>query len=166
MSALPIRRSAPRRHREAPQGLLYPHQADGVVFTMSKGRWKFSPTTWALGRRARAIVAMRIAAPDGADPGGLPGIVEAPTGARSPARRSRNVNRGDRRQSGSARRRASAALGYRQLRSTQGPPQTGFISIDWAGVILDEAHFIENNSQRTSHVPEAAGRCPTMPMRR
>ena len=24
-------------------------------------------------------------------------------------------------------------------------------SVDWSGIILDEAHFIKNNSQRTSH---------------
>ena len=30
-------------------------------------------------------------------------------------------------------------------------------SIDWAGVILDEAHFIKNNSQRTSHVLKLLG---------
>ena len=39
-------------------------------------------------------------------------------------------------------------------------------SIGWAGVILDEAHFIKNNSQRTSHVLEAVGRVRTMRVRR
>ena len=30
--------------------------------------------------------------------------------------------------------------------------------IPWSGVILDEAHFIKNNSQRTSHCLKTAGR--------
>src|SRR5580700_9945632 len=65
MSALPF--AVP--HLEAigrlPQGLLYPHQADGVVFLMSKGR-SILADDMGLGKTRQAIVAMQIAAPEGA----------------------------------------------------------------------------------------------------
>ena len=65
MSALPF--AVP--HLDAigrlPQGLLYPHQADGVVFLMSKGR-AILADDMGLGKTRQAIVAMQIAAPEGA----------------------------------------------------------------------------------------------------
>ena len=48
-----------------PQGLLYPHQADGVVFLIAKGR-AILADDMGLGKTRQAIVAMQVAVPDGA----------------------------------------------------------------------------------------------------
>ena len=57
------------RHLDAidslPQGLLYPHQVDGVVFLTWKGR-AILADDMGLGKTRQAIVAMQLAAPDGA----------------------------------------------------------------------------------------------------
>ena len=47
-----------------PTGLLYPHQADGVSFLISKGRAIFGDDM-GLGKTRQAIVGMQIAAPAG-----------------------------------------------------------------------------------------------------
>jgi SNF2 family DNA or RNA helicase len=47
-----------------PSGLLYPHQADGVSFLMSKGR-AILGDDMGLGKTRQAIVGMQIAAPTG-----------------------------------------------------------------------------------------------------
>src|SRR3954447_14039317 len=46
-------------------GLLYPHQADGVAFLISKGR-AILADDMGLGKTRQAIVAMQVAAPEGA----------------------------------------------------------------------------------------------------
>src|SRR5262249_34566955 len=47
-----------------PTGLLYPHQADGVAFLISKGR-AILGDDMGLGKTRQAIAAMQVAAPDG-----------------------------------------------------------------------------------------------------
>src|SRR6516165_12787481 len=47
-----------------PKGLLYPHQADGVAFLISKGR-AILGDDMGLGKTRTAIVGMQIAAPTG-----------------------------------------------------------------------------------------------------
>ncbi|MCZ8096458.1 MAG: SNF2-related protein, partial [Burkholderiales bacterium] len=51
--------------RNLPAGLLYPHQADGVAFLISKGR-AILADDMGLGKTRQAIVAMQVAAPEGA----------------------------------------------------------------------------------------------------
>ena len=53
------------RIRSLPPGLLYPHQADGVEFLVSKGRAVLGDDM-GLGKTGQAIAAMQIAAPEGA----------------------------------------------------------------------------------------------------
>jgi SWI/SNF-related matrix-associated actin-dependent regulator of chromatin subfamily A-like protein 1 len=65
MSALPFAVPHIDAIGRLPQGLLYPHQADGVVFLMSKGR-SILADDMGLGKTRQAIVAMQIAAPEGA----------------------------------------------------------------------------------------------------
>ena len=48
-----------------PKGLLYPHQADGVSFLISKGR-AILADDMGLGKTRQAIVGMQIAASSGA----------------------------------------------------------------------------------------------------
>ena len=48
-----------------PTGLLYPHQADGVAFLISKGR-AILGDDMGLGKTRQAIAAMQVAAPEGA----------------------------------------------------------------------------------------------------
>src|SRR6516165_11968897 len=47
-----------------PKGLLYPHQADGVAFLISKGR-AILGDDMGLGKTRQAIVGMQVAAPTG-----------------------------------------------------------------------------------------------------
>ena len=138
-----------------PRGLLYPHQADGVVFLMSKGR-AILADDMGLGKTRQAIVAMQIAAPEGAI------LVVCPASLKLNWRREIRLVDPE---------AAIEVIGGRADRPEDGRPPRWVIvnydllkahaarlhSIGWAGVILDEAHFIKNNSQRTSHVLKLLG---------
>jgi len=65
MSALPFTVPPLEAINNLLQGLLYPHQADGVVFLISKGR-AILADDMGLGKTRQAIVGMRVAAPEGA----------------------------------------------------------------------------------------------------
>jgi SWI/SNF-related matrix-associated actin-dependent regulator 1 of chromatin subfamily A len=65
MSALPFTIPHLDAINSLAQGLLYPRQADAVVFLISKGR-AILADDMGLGKTRQAIVAMQIAAPEGA----------------------------------------------------------------------------------------------------
>jgi len=133
-------------------GSLYPHQADGVAFLLSKKRVLLADDM-GLGKTRQAIVAMEAGSPDGkvlvVSPASLKlnwkreiQLVD-PTAAievigvdREPADDPRWV-----------------IVNYDILRKHA----DRLHAVDWAGVILDEAHFIKNASQRTNHCLKLLG---------
>jgi SWI/SNF-related matrix-associated actin-dependent regulator 1 of chromatin subfamily A len=133
-------------------GLLYPHQADGVAFLISKGR-AILGDDMGLGKTRQAIVAMQVAAPDGMI------LVVCPASLKLNWRREiRMVDPGAK----------IEVLGV--MAGEQPDPRWVIVNYDllarnaerlhdipWSGVILDEAHFIKNNSQRTSHCLKLLG---------
>jgi SWI/SNF-related matrix-associated actin-dependent regulator 1 of chromatin subfamily A len=125
---------------------LYPHQAEGVAFLAAKGR-AILGDDMGLGKTRQAIVAMNRAAPKGCV------LVVCPASLKlNWAREIRLVDP----------QAAIEVLGVRGHGCTT--PRWVIVNYDllsrqaerlhdvaWAGVILDEAHFIKNASQRTSH---------------
>ena len=150
--------------RNLPAGLLYPHQADGVAFLISKGR-AILADDMGLGKTRQAIVAMQVAAPEGAI------LVVCPSSLKLNWRREiRLVDpaaaievigaRPDRADATDATGRDGEGRGPRWVIVNYDLLRTHAArlnAIGWAGVILDEAHFIRNTSQRTSHVLKLLG---------
>src|SRR6476661_5395929 len=135
-----------------PTGLLYPHQADGVSFLISKGR-AILGDDMGLGKTRQAIVGMQVAAPTGMV------LVVCPASLKL------NWRREIRMVDPTAK---IEVLGI--VDGAQADPRWVIVNYDllarnaerlyeiqWAGVILDEAHFIKNNSQRTSHCLKLLG---------
>ena len=128
-----------------PPGLLYPHQADGVAFLASRGR-AILADDMGLGKTRQAIVAMQVAAPVG------PVLVVCPASLKLNWRREiRMVDPAAAVEVIGARDGACdsprwVVVNYDLLKAHA----ERLRAVPWAGVILDEAHFIKNNSQRTS----------------
>jgi SWI/SNF-related matrix-associated actin-dependent regulator 1 of chromatin subfamily A len=134
------------------RGLLYPHQADGVVFLMSKKRALLGDDM-GLGKTRQAIVALDAAAPEGAI------LVVCPASLKLNWRR--EILMVD----PAAR---IEVIGYDRIPIDD--PRWVIVNYDlvgrqaerlhgvaWTGVILDEAHFIKNASARTSHCLKLLG---------
>jgi SWI/SNF-related matrix-associated actin-dependent regulator 1 of chromatin subfamily A len=133
-------------HPAAAPFALYPHQAEGVAFLAAKGR-AILGDDMGLGKTRQAIVAMNRAAPHGCV------LVVCPASLKlNWAREIRLVDP----------QAAIEVLGLGGHGCTT--PRWVIVNYDllarqaerlhalaWAGVILDEAHFIKNASQRTSH---------------
>jgi SWI/SNF-related matrix-associated actin-dependent regulator of chromatin subfamily A-like protein 1 len=131
---------------------LYPHQADGVAFLVSKGRAPLGDDM-GLGKTRQAIAAMQIAAADGAI------LVVCPASLKL------NWRREIRMVDAAARIEVIGAsvpsddnprwviVNYDLL----GKHVERLRAVAWAGVILDEAHFIKNHSARTSHCLKLLG---------
>jgi SWI/SNF-related matrix-associated actin-dependent regulator of chromatin subfamily A-like protein 1 len=135
-----------------PPGLLYPHQADGVAFLISKGR-AILGDDMGLGKTRQAIVGMQVAATIGMI------LVVCPASLKLNWRREIRMVDPDAR---------IEVLGVAD--GEQPDPRWVIANYDilaknaerlhgipWSGVILDEAHFIKNNSQRTSHCLKLLG---------
>ena len=135
-----------------PTGLLYPHQADGVSFLISKGR-AILGDDMGLGKTRQAIIGMQIAAPTGMI------LVVCPASLKLNWRREIRMVDPDAK---------IEVLGVADGEQTD--PRWVIVNYDllaknaerlhgipWTGVILDEAHFIKNNSQRTSHCLKLLG---------
>jgi SWI/SNF-related matrix-associated actin-dependent regulator of chromatin subfamily A-like protein 1 len=135
-----------------PKGLLYPHQSDGVSFLISKGR-AILGDDMGLGKTRQAIVGMQIAAPAGMI------LVVCPASLKlnwrreikmvDPAAKIEVLGVADGAQDDPRWVIVNYDLLARNADRLHG--------IQWAGVILDEAHFIKNNSQRTSHCLKLLG---------
>lgn len=148
--------SIPVPHLDAvgsvPPGLLYPHQTDGVVFLISKKR-AILGDDMGLGKTRQAIVALNVAVP-----GGVILIV-------CPASLKLNWKREILMVDPSAR---IEIIGYDKKPVDN--PRWVIVNYDllskqaarlhdipWAGVILDESHFIKNASARTTHCLKLLG---------
>ena len=138
--------------RALPKGLLYPHQADGVSFLISKGR-AILGDDMGLGKTRQAIVGMQIAAPTGMI------LVVCPASLKLNWRREiRMVDRDAKVevigiQDGKQIKPRWVIVNYDLLHRNA----ERLDGIPWSGVILDEAHFIKNNSQRTSQCLKLLG---------
>ena len=135
-----------------PTGLLYPHQADGVAFLISKKR-AILGDDMGLGKTRQAVVALQAAVPEGVI------LVVCPASLKL------NWKREILMVDPAAR---IEVLGYDKEPSVN--PRWVIVNYDllskqaerlhnipWAGVILDEAHFIKNASARTTHCLKLLG---------
>lgn len=135
-----------------PTGLLYPHQADGVAFLISKKR-AILGDDMGLGKTRQAVVALQAAVPEGVI------LVVCPASLKL------NWKREILMVDPAAR---IEVLGYDKEPSVN--PRWIIVNYDllskqaerlhdirWAGVILDEAHFIKNASARTTHCLKLLG---------
>jgi SWI/SNF-related matrix-associated actin-dependent regulator 1 of chromatin subfamily A len=134
------------------RGFSYPHQADGVSFLISKRR-AILGDDMGLGKTRQAIVGVQVAVPTGTI------LVVCPASLKLNWRREIWMVDPDAR---------IEVLGVPD--GAQNDPRWVIVNYDllarnaerlhairWAGVILDEAHFIKNNSQRTSHCLKLLG---------
>jgi len=135
-----------------PAGTLYPHQADGVAFLLSKRR-AILADDMGLGKTRQAIVAMQLGTPRGMI------LVVCPASLKLNWKReivlvdpdaSVEIIGIDKEPVANPR---WVILNYDILAKHA----ERLHSIDWAGVILDEAHFIKNASRRTSHCLKLLG---------
>lgn len=133
-------------------GSLYPHQADGVAFLLSKKR-AILADDMGLGKTRQAIVAMEV----GLSAGKI--LVVCPAALKLNWRReilmvdpsaAIEVLGIDREPVEDPR---WVIVNYDLLRKHADRLST----VDWAGIILDEAHFIKNGSQRTGHCMRLLG---------
>ena len=134
------------------EGSLYPHQADGVAFLLSKKR-AILADDMGLGKTRQAIVAMEAGTPEGTI------LVVCPASLKLNWKR--EILMVD----------ATATVEVLGVGKNQtAPPRWVIVNYDllskyaerlhavnWAGVILDEAHFIKNASKRTSYCLKLLG---------
>ncbi len=125
---------------------LYPHQREGVSFLMRKGR-AILGDDMGLGKTRQAIVAMKLAVPEGCI------LIVCPASLKlNWAREIRAV------EPDAAIEVLSVAgygcssprwviLNYDLLARHAGRLQ----EVPWSGIVLDEAHFIKNTSRRSAH---------------
>ena len=135
-----------------PQGLLYPHQAEGVVFLISKKR-AILGDDMGLGKTRQAIVALNVAVPEGVI------LIVCPASLKL------NWKREILMVDPTAR---IEIIGYDKVEVEK--PRWVIVNYDlltrnasrlhdipWTGVILDEAHFIKNASARTTQCLKLLG---------
>jgi SWI/SNF-related matrix-associated actin-dependent regulator of chromatin subfamily A-like protein 1 len=134
------------------EGSLYPHQADGVAFLLSKKR-AILADDMGLGKTRQAIVAMEAGTPEGTI------LVVCPASLKLNWKREILMVDAD----------ASIEVLGVDKGQTEAPRWViinydllskyaeRLHAVDWAGIILDEAHFIKNASQRTSHCLKLLG---------
>ena len=134
------------------EGSLYPHQADGVAFMLSKRRVILADDM-GLGKTRQAIVAMEAGAPQGKV------LVVCPASLKLNWKReiqlvdpeaSIEVLGVDKDTTEDPR---WVIVNYDTLRKHA----EKLHAVEWAGVILDEAHFIKNASQRTNYCLKLLG---------
>ena len=133
-------------------GSLYPHQADGIAFLISKKR-AILADDMGLGKTRQAIVALEANSPEGMV------LVVCPASLKLNWKReilmvdpkARIEVLGVDEQAVSDPR--WVIVNYDIL----GKHAERLHAIEWAGIILDEAHFIKNASKRTSHCLKLLG---------
>ena len=134
------------------EGSLYPHQADGVAFLLSKKR-AILADDMGLGKTRQAIVAMETGCPEGIV------LVVCPASLKLNWRREILMVDGDARIEvlGVDKDQIDAPRWIIVNYDLLGKYAERLHAIAWAGIILDEAHFIKNASKRTSHCLKLLG---------
>ena len=134
------------------EGSLYPYQADGVAFLLSKKR-AILADDMGLGKTRQAIVAMEAGSPDGTI------LVVCPASLKLNWRREILMVDGDASIEvlGVDTDQADAPRWIIVNYDLLGKYTKRLHAIDWAGIILDEAHFIKNASKRTNHCLKLLG---------
>jgi SWI/SNF-related matrix-associated actin-dependent regulator of chromatin subfamily A-like protein 1 len=136
---------------------LFPHQVDGVAFLLGR-RQAILADDMGLGKTRQAIVALRHAAPDG------PRLVVCPASLKANWAREIHLVEPD----------AEVAL-VPSPRAVTGAARWVVVNYDvlarhadalgripWAGIVVDEAHYIKNHkSARSRHVREIAAASPS-----
>ena len=134
------------------EGSLYPHQADGVAFLLSKKR-AILADDMGLGKTRQAIVAMEAGCPEGTI------LIVCPASIKLNWKR--EIQMVDNEASIEV-----LGIDINQIDTPRwviinydilGKHADRLHAIDWAGVILDEAHFIKNASKRTTHCLKLLG---------
>jgi len=133
-------------------GSLYPHQADGIAFLVSKKRALLADDM-GLGKTRQAIVALEAAVPEGMI------LVVCPASLKlnwareiryiDPEARIEILGQG----SVTLDKPRWVIVNYDLLRREA----SRLNKIEWAGIVLDEAHFIKNASTRTTHCLKLLG---------
>jgi SWI/SNF-related matrix-associated actin-dependent regulator 1 of chromatin subfamily A len=134
------------------QNGLYPHQVDGIKFLTQHGR-AILADDMGLGKTRQAVIAMNEAAPNGVV------LVICPASLKLNWEREIHLVQAD---------DAVEVIGVKGYEVAE--PRWVVVNYDqlaknaerlrairWAGVIIDEAHFIKNASQRTSQVLKIIG---------
>lgn len=142
---------AARRLAEAYPG-LYGHQQSGIAFLLSRRR-AILADDMGLGKTRQAIIAMREAAPAG------PYLVICPAGVKLTWRREiaaiesdaavAVLTTGNDWQAGAR----WTVVNYDLL----GKVEDALLTTPWAAIVVDEAHYIKNESQRTTRVLRLLG---------
>jgi SWI/SNF-related matrix-associated actin-dependent regulator 1 of chromatin subfamily A len=131
---------------------LYAHQRSGVAFLLSRRR-AILADDMGLGKTRQAIVALREAAPGG------PYLVICPAGVRLNWRREIHLVEPD----GDVQVVTSGGAWEAGHRWTVvnydllGRLEAELDSVRWAGIVVDEAHYIKNRSQRAARVLRLLG---------
>ena len=134
------------------EGSLYPHQADGVAFLLSKKR-AILADDMGLGKTRQAIIAMEAGCPDGVV------LIVCPASIKLNWKREILMVDKDATievlgiDSGQTDAPRWVIINY-DILSKHAERLHG---INWSGIILDEAHFIKNVSQRTKHCLKLLG---------
>jgi SWI/SNF-related matrix-associated actin-dependent regulator of chromatin subfamily A-like protein 1 len=131
---------------------LYEHQRSGVAFLLSRGR-AILADDMGLGKTRQAVIALREAAPAG------PYLVICPAGVKlSWAREIHAVE-----PEADVHVLSGAVTPRDDVRWTVvnydllGRHHGALAAVPWAGVVVDEAHYIKNGSARAKHVLRLAG---------
>jgi SWI/SNF-related matrix-associated actin-dependent regulator of chromatin subfamily A-like protein 1 len=134
------------------EGSLYPYQADGVAFLLSKKR-AILADDMGLGKTRQAIVAMEAGSPEGTV------LVVCPASLKLNWRREILMVDGDASIEvlGVDKDQADTPRWVIVNYDLLGKYAERLHNINWAGTILDEAHFIKNASKRTSHCLKLLG---------
>ena len=134
------------------QNGLYPHQVDGIKFLTQHGR-AILADDMGLGKTRQAVIAMNEAAPNGVV------LVICPASLKLNWEREIHLVQADDAVEVIGVKGYEVAeprwvvVNYDQLAKNAERLRT----IRWSGVIIDEAHFIKNASQRTSQVLKIIG---------
>ena len=136
---------------------LYAHQRTGVAFLLARRR-AILADEMGLGKTRQAIIAVREAQPDG------PYLVICPSAVKlawraeilavEPGADVHLVPSGDRFEPG----HRWTVITY----DLHGRCEEAVAAVRWRGVIIDEAHYLRNRSQRTRRVRELVGKGPLL----
>ncbi|MCS6800314.1 MAG: SNF2-related protein [Chloroflexota bacterium] len=130
---------------------LYRHQQSGIAFLLSRRR-AILADDMGLGKTRQAIIALREAAPEG------PFLIICPAGVKLTWRREIEAIEPDAAITviDGANLQADARwtiVNYDRL----GQVEKALLATPWAGIVVDEAHYIKNDSQRTTRVLRLLG---------